>query len=763
MSTFRRPSGFSTPLRKRLFLLSAAGVIPLAVMAGLGLKALEEQQRRQSASIGLELSRSVANAVDAELRSAIAILETLATSPSLDGDTHSEFRRRAERVLQLRPTWAAIVLAATDATPLVDTRSPVAGTLRPILDEESFERAVRTKSAVTGNLTRGAQTEWYFPVRVPVIRGDAVKFILTAIITPEAIRNVLERQQLPSDWVISIVDGRGVRVARSRAHEENLGGRLSDTAQQVVAQGGSEGFGISYTLENERILTPYTRLASGWMAVLGLPTALADAAAYQALATYGGGLVLSIALGAFAAVWVARTITQPIDALRVAAHALGQGRRPLPPATDLQEIRDVAEALSAAAEALGRSNAEREDLLHKERVAREAAESADRAKDEFMAVLSHELRTPLNAVFGWAKMLQDGQLRDAAAERRAKSAIVRNATIQMQLIDDLLDLSRIVRGKLRLELARVELPQVMQAAIDAVRPAAESKNVAIQTAIDSDAVATADPERLQQVVWNLLTNAVKFTPSGGSVELRLERRESHVEIVVRDTGQGIAPEVLPHVFERFRQGDSSSTRAHGGLGIGLALVKHLIELHGGMVSAESPGTGQGATFRVSLPTTPDDLGEKTPHLAMPGGGGSVTRLDGMRVIVVDDDAEGLALAEAILSRAGAEVRACTSAAPAFESVRTWIPDVLITDIEMPVEDGYSLIRRVRALSIADGGATPAIALTAYGRPTDRARALAAGFNVHVPKPIDPAELTTIVASVAGLAQRSQAARIPSAD
>jgi CheY-like chemotaxis protein/two-component sensor histidine kinase len=354
-------------------------------------------------------------------------------------------------------------------------------------------------------------------------------------------------------------------------------------------------------------------------------------------------------------------------------------------------------------------------------------------------------------------------LRDAAAERRAKSAIVRNATIQMQLIDDLLDLSRIVRGKLRLELARVELPQVMQAAIDAVRPAAESKNVAIQTAIDSDAVATADPERLQQVVWNLLTNAVKFTPSGGSVELRLERRESHVEIVVRDTGQGIAPEVLPHVFERFRQGDSSSTRAHGGLGIGLALVKHLIELHGGMVSAESPGTGQGATFRVSLPTTPDDLGEKTPHLAMPGGGGSVTRLDGMRVIVVDDDAEGLALAEAILSRAGAEVRACTSAAPAFESVRTWIPDVLITDIEMPVEDGYSLIRRVRALSIADGGATPAIALTAYGRPTDRARALAAGFNVHVPKPIDPAELTTIVASVAGLAQRSQAARIPSAD
>ncbi|HZP47885.1 MAG TPA: hybrid sensor histidine kinase/response regulator [Vicinamibacterales bacterium] len=733
-------------------------------MAGLGLRALEEQQRRQSARVGLELSRSVANAVDAELRSAVAILETLATSPTLDGDIDAEFRRRAERVLHLRPTWAAIVLADPHGTPLVDTRSSAAGTLRPILDEESFERAVRTRSAVAGNLTRAAQTDWYFPVRVPVIRGGAVKFILSAIITPEAIRNVLERQQLPSDWVISIVDARGVRVARSRGHEQNLGGRLSDTAQRVVAQGGAEGFGISYTLENERILTPYTRLASGWMAVLGLPTALADAAAYQALAIYGGGLLLSIALGAFAAVWVARTITQPIDALRIAAQALGEGRRPVPPMTDLQEIRDVGDALTSAAEALDRASAEREDLLRKERVAREAAESADRAKDEFMAVLSHELRTPLNAVFGWAKMLQDGQLRDAAAERRAKSAIVRNADIQMQLIDDLLDLSRIARGKLRLELGRVELPQVMQAALDAVRPAAASKNVALQTSIDPDAVACADPGRLQQVVWNLLTNAVKFTPSGGTVELRLERCGSHVEIVVRDTGQGIAPEMLPHVFERFRQGDSSSTRPHGGLGIGLALVKHLVEQHGGTVSAQSPGAGQGATFRVTLPPIPHGLTESTPTPAMPSGApADVTRLEGMRVIVVDDDADGLALAEDILLRAGADVRACTSAAPAFDIVRNWMPDVLVADIEMPGEDGYSLIQRVRSLSIADGGATPAIALTAYGRPTDRARALAAGFNMHVPKPIDPMELTTIVAGIAGLAQRSQAAQIPSAD
>jgi signal transduction histidine kinase/ActR/RegA family two-component response regulator len=438
----------------------------------------------------------------------------------------------------------------------------------------------------------------------------------------------------------------------------------------------------------------------------------------------------------------------------------------VPPLTDLQEIRDVADALIAASEALDRSTADREELLRNERLAREAAESADRAKDEFMAVLSHELRTPLNAVFGWAKMLQDGQLRGAAAERRAKSAIVRNADIQMQLIDDLLDLSRIVRGKLRLEVRRTELPQVMQAALDAVRPAAKSKNVAIQTAIDPDAVAPADPGRMQQIVWNLLTNAVKFTPPGGRIELRLERRPSQVEIRVRDTGQGIAADMLPHVFERFRQGDSSTTRPHGGLGIGLALVKHLVELHGGTVTAESAGVGHGATFCVTLPTAvAADLPEEisAPAAAPAGSGSDITRLDGLRVVVVDDDAEGLALAETVLSRAGAEVRACPSAPPAFDLVRTWMPDVLITDIEMPGEDGYSLIRRVRALPIAEGGATPAIALTAYGRPADRARALAAGFNMHVPKPIDPGELTTIVASIAALAERAAAGSGPAAD
>ena len=271
-------------------------------------------------------------------------------------------------------------------------------------------------------------------------------------------------------------------------------------------------------------------------------------------------------------------------------------------------------------------------------------------------------------------------------------------------------------------------------------------------ALDPSAASiNGDAARIQQIVWNLLTNAVKFTPRGGRVELRLERAESNVRIVVADTGAGITPEALPHVFERFRQADSSSTRAHGGLGLGLALVRHLAELHGGSVGAESAGTGRGATITVQLPVALARIEAADPAQPSPPTAGRTSspraRLDGLRVLVVDDDTEGLALADAILSRAGAEVRVCSSAVAAFDALKQWRPDVLVSDIEMPGEDGYSLIGRVRALGRHDGGTTPAIALTAYGQPRDRERSLAAGFNVHVVKPVDPDALTALVARV----------------
>jgi PAS domain S-box-containing protein len=397
---------------------------------------------------------------------------------------------------------------------------------------------------------------------------------------------------------------------------------------------------------------------------------------------------------------------------------------------------------------------ERQELWAREQAARVEAEAASRAKDEFLVLLSHELRTPLNAVYGWASMLRAGQL-DEATRARALEAIIRNSNAQVQLIDDLLDISRIVSGKMHLDVQTVDLPAVIADALDVVGPTAAAKDIRLQSVIDPRIGPTiGDPNRLRQVVWNLLSNAVKFTPKGGQVQVHLQRVDAHIELVVSDTGEGISSELLPVVFERFRQGESSTTREHGGLGLGLALVKYLVELHGGRVEAHSPGKGKGTTLTVTIPLA-------TPHAPSVRGGAQrpttgqdlatldSKRLDGLRVLVVDDDADALDLVTAILGRAGAVVKACRSAAAALETMPHWIPDAIISDIEMPGEDGYALIRKVRALDLSRGGEVAAIALTAYGRAEDRFRALSAGFNMHVPKPVDPLELTTLVASLAG--------------
>jgi CheY-like chemotaxis protein len=330
---------------------------------------------------------------------------------------------------------------------------------------------------------------------------------------------------------------------------------------------------------------------------------------------------------------------------------------------------------------------------------------------------------------------------------------MRNANVQVQLIDDMLDVSRIASGKLRLELQSVELGAVIDAAADAVRPAALAKGIRLDVLREPNTgPITGDPNRLQQVVWNLLSNAVKFTPREGRVQARLRRADSHLEIVVTDTGSGITADFLPYVFERFRQGDGSSTRPHGGLGLGLTLVKDLVELHGGAVSAESPGLGQGATFTVKLPISvalvPVGVTETPPSSLAPLPVASLVRLDGVRVLVIDDDLDGLTLVTEVLRRVGATVEASRSAAQGFERFVAAPPDVLISDIEMPGEDGYTLIRRIRALDPTRGGRVPAIALTAYGRREDRLHAITAGFSMHVPKPVDPAELVTLVESLA---------------
>ena len=394
-----------------------------------------------------------------------------------------------------------------------------------------------------------------------------------------------------------------------------------------------------------------------------------------------------------------------------------------------------------------RAEAERTKLLQTVQQAREEAEELNRSKDQFLAVLSHELRTPLNAIFGWARMLQSAAM-DEVTSRRAIDAILRNATAQVQLVEDLLDVSRIITGKMRLDVQWLDLKSVIESALDAVQPAASAKGLKIETVLDPNAgpvVGAAD--RLRQVVWNLLMNAIKFTPRDGRVQVHLRKLKSHVEIVVSDSGEGIQPEILPFIFDRFRQGDSTTTRPHGGLGLGLALVRHLVDLHGGRVRAASEGPGRGATFVVELPVA--ILGPEAGTTLETSAAMGALPLQNVRVLLVDDDADGLDLTTVMLTNSGAQVKTAVSVAAALDVLESWPADVLVSDIEMPGEDGYELLRRIRAKERGGRTRLPALALTAYGRPEDRRRTLAAGFNLHLAKPIDPSELVLAVANLVG--------------
>jgi PAS domain S-box-containing protein len=409
-----------------------------------------------------------------------------------------------------------------------------------------------------------------------------------------------------------------------------------------------------------------------------------------------------------------------------------------------------------------RIEGEREYLLQSERAARGEAERSSRMKDEFLATLGHELRTPLNAILGWSQVLR--KLDDGTAELgKGLKVIERNARAQAQIIEDLLDMSSIISGKVRLEMGRVELASILEASVNAVRPAAENKGIALELSVDAASAAVrGDPNRLQQVFWNLLTNAVKFTPKAGRVAVTLAKMNSHFRVSVTDNGEGIDPLFLPYVFERFRQADASISRRHGGLGLGLSIVKQLIELHGGSVDASSNGLGRGSTFTIELPAALEaDAARYKGRRQQPSRAvadllddyAPTASLEGVRVLVVDDEPDARSLIERLLQDCEATVTTAGSASEAFECVTRDAPDVLLSDIGMPKEDGYTLIRRIRKLS-GVASQVPAIALTAYARAEDRENALEAGYQMHIAKPVEPVKLIAMIAKLVKPAHRS---------
>jgi signal transduction histidine kinase/ActR/RegA family two-component response regulator len=410
------------------------------------------------------------------------------------------------------------------------------------------------------------------------------------------------------------------------------------------------------------------------------------------------------------------------------------------------ELQCLVEHLRAEVSIHARLRNEQEALFRHEQSLRAKAEQLSRAKDEFLATLSHELRTPLNAMFGWVMLLRSGRL-DPAGEARALEAIQRNVDTQKRLIEDLLDVSRIVAGRLQLDLTVVDPAGIVNAALETVDPAAEAKGVTLIRQLESNAGAVrADCARLQQVVCNILTNAIKFTPAGGQVEALLARSCDQIEISIQDDGPGIPAELLPHVFDPFWQQERAVRRREGGLGLGLAIARHLVELHGGTIEASSAGPGRGSRFAVHLPRISIPAISATPQ---PAFSAVDAVLAGVRVLAVDDDPEARELLSALLHSFGAEVRLAETGEGVLAMLRTQSPDILVCDLAMPGIDGYTLIERIRALSIDDGGRIPAVAATAHASDRDRARALAAGFQAHLAKPVHPRELVSVIASLLG--------------
>jgi len=396
-----------------------------------------------------------------------------------------------------------------------------------------------------------------------------------------------------------------------------------------------------------------------------------------------------------------------------------------------------------------RAEEERERLLARERDARYEAEEANRLKDEFLATISHELRSPLNAILGWARLLGDSQVRETQLER-ALEIIERNAQAQARLIEDLLDVSRIVSGKLSVQMRPVTLNSTAQSVVADMRPDAEAKGIDLRLVEDDEIKLLGDADRLQQVIWNLLSNAIKFTPEGGRIEVRLKRVGERAELHVRDTGRGISPEFLPYVFDQFRQATRTDARSRAGLGLGLTIVRYIVEAHDGSVTAESPGVGLGATFICKLPLAGAEQ-EVVPAIERQQAQlkvSATSSLSGIKVLVVDDDEDAREMLRAALNSYGAEVITTPGASQALDALASENIDVLVSDINMPEIDGYELIRRVRAMKPEQGGRIPAVALTAYARAEDRLRALQSGYQTHVPKPVEPAELEVVVATLA---------------
>ena len=723
------------PLRRQLFLIAVAGILPLAILAGAGLQLVFEQQREAEQRRAMEITRALATAVDTELKRSQSALQILASAIVLDVGDLEGFHTVARRALEYQPTWRSVVLSDPSARPLVDTAFPLGARLPPMFSTTSFDEVVRTGKPRVGYVVRAGEGHVLY-LRSPVSRDGGLRYVISALVDPMAIVSIVQRQRVPADWVISVFDAHGSRVARSRAHDKYVGTPASPSLRELMARGGDEGAGITTALEGDPVFTAFARIPdSGWSVAIGLPTGDVEGVAYRSVAIYGGIVLLSILTGLAASLIVSRRVNRQMAQLRGAAQSLGTGRLPAAPESDIQEIREVGEAIAAAARQRQEYEAEREELLASEKVARAEAEAANRAKDQFLAMLGHELRNPLGALSNAASVLEMG-LRDERATTKAREVIRRQVAHLSRLTDDLLDAASALLGKIELRLEPVNLATVAAESLATLASTGRAAKHRMETKLD-EAWIRGDPVRLDQIVTNLLVNAVKYTPAGGKIVLGTRRLGATSELTVTDDGIGLTPELRQRVFDLFVQGERNLDRSDGGLGIGLALVRRLAELHGGQAHVESEGTNRGSRFTVSFPAI------ERPAEPVPPAPRDATMLP-RTVLVIEDNDDARETLQAMLELMGHRVESAGDGPAGIDKALATIPDVAFVDIGLPSMDGFEVARRLRA---ADGSRMYLVALTGFGAREDRERALAAGFDAHVVKPVEANALAKLLRGI----------------
>lgn len=708
-------------LRSYLLLLTLATLLPVAIFAVVVGALLVESQRDTFRRGAEERTLAVLTAVEVELKSSISTLEALAVSPTLDEPDLTSFRAIATSVLSTQRAWRTINLALPSGQQVVKLSHPSGAALPMIpVEDSSLASVIETRKPAIGDMVLGPTTRrWNFAVRVPIVRDGAVKYILSAVVDPASIYELLKAQNLPGDWVAVVLDRNHRIVARTLDPEKSLAQPASQSLRDALAVADSGWFQGS-TIEGSEVYTPYRRSEStGWAFAMGIPAYAVEQAGRRAKAILLAGLAAALGLALALAAMVGRRIAEPIASLAAATKAMGHGDPlALPADLPVNEVRTLAAALRDAERAIG----ERQRLIQREK---EALQAADRSKDEFIAMLSHELRTPLAALTTAAHVLRVAGNDDERAAQ-ARGVIERQTRHMARLVEDLLDVSRVSLGKARLQHETFDLAEVVEALIAAWRAAKRFDRHSFLHATASVWV-DADRTRVEQIVSNLLDNALKFTPPGRRISLSLRQAGAEALLQVSDEGQGLTAEAMGRVFEWFVQGEEGLDRRRSGMGIGLALVKRLSEMHGGTVSVASDGAGAGTTFTVRLPAV------VRPQRAALERGIAEHPAGARRILIIEDDDDTRQMLRAALMLGGHDVEEACDGATGLAAAAASPPDIALIDIGLPDIDGYEVARRLRASP--SNGRIPLIALSGYGQPKDLKRAYDAGFDSHLTKPV----------------------------